>query len=110
MDLEGLVVKKGLKGKQNKKKWKKNIDVSGLLEKVQQQEKEELLKKFTKPLIVEDTTSKTREELDPNRFKNRIKSQPKQTYDNSYKRDNLISDSMEDVWNGEPPSRILKKS
>lgn len=34
MDLEGLVVKKGLKGKQNKKMWKKNIDVSGLLEKI----------------------------------------------------------------------------
>jgi hypothetical protein len=31
MDLEGLVVRKGLKGKQNKKKWNKNIDVSGLL-------------------------------------------------------------------------------
>lgn len=27
-----LVKVKGLKGKQNKKKWNKNIDVSGLLE------------------------------------------------------------------------------
>lgn len=34
MDLESLVVNKGLKGKQNKKKWNKNIDVSGLLERI----------------------------------------------------------------------------
>jgi hypothetical protein len=31
MDLQELVVNKGMKGKQNKKKWVKNIDVSGLL-------------------------------------------------------------------------------
>jgi hypothetical protein len=34
MDLKELVVVKGLAGKQNKKKWKKNIDVSGLLHKI----------------------------------------------------------------------------
>lgn len=34
MDLEGLVINKKLKGKQNKKKWNKNIDVSGLMEKI----------------------------------------------------------------------------
>jgi hypothetical protein len=57
-----------------------------------------LRKKFTKPLIVEDTTNKIKEDLDPNRFKNRPKSQPKQVYDNSYKRANLIDDAMEDAW------------
>lgn len=99
MDLEGLVVNKGLKGKQNKKKWNKNIDVSGLLQKIQKDQNEEMRKKWVKPLIVEDTTNKVREDLDPNRFKNRVKSQPKPVYDNSYKRTNLIEDGMEDVWN-----------
>lgn len=36
METEGLIVKKGLKGKNNKKKWIKNIDVSGLLDKMEQ--------------------------------------------------------------------------
>lgn len=97
MDLEGLVVTKGLKGKQNKKKWNKNIDVSGLLQNIEKQQNEEMRKKWAKPLIVEDT-NKVREDLDPNRFKNRPKSQPKQKYDNSYKRLNLIQDGMEDAW------------
>lgn len=61
MDLEGLVVKKGLKGKQNKKKWNKNIDVSGLLEKIQNDQIQQERKKSVKPLIVEDTTQKIRE-------------------------------------------------
>lgn len=61
MDLEGLVVKKGLKGKQNKKKWNKNIDVSGLLEKIQNDQIQQERKKSAKPLIVEDTTQKIRE-------------------------------------------------
>lgn len=52
------------------------------------------MKKYAKPLIVEDTTNKDREDLDPNRFKNRPKSQPKPIYDNSYKRANLIEDGM----------------
>lgn len=98
MDLEGLVVTKGLKGKQNKKKWNKNIDVTGLMQNIEKQENEELRKKWVKPLIVEDTTNKTRQDLDPNRFKNRPKPQPKQVYDNSYKRANLIEDGTQDAW------------
>ena len=68
-----------------------------------------MLEKSVKPLIVEDTTNKTRNDLDPNRFKNRIKSQPKQIYDNSYKRSNLIEDGMEDAWDGKPPAKTLNK-
>jgi hypothetical protein len=55
-------------------------------------------KKFAQPLIVEDTTNKSREELDPNRFKNRPKMQVKPIYDNSYKRQNLLEDGMSDIW------------
>lgn len=61
MEAEGLIVKKGLKGKNNKKKWIKNIDVSGLMDKMEQQGIEETRRKFAKPLIVEDTSSKIRE-------------------------------------------------
>lgn len=48
--------------------------------------------KFSKPLIVEDTTGNERAPLDPDRFKNRPRTQPKAKYDNSYKRQNVISD------------------
>ena len=98
-DLEGLVISKGLKGKQNKKKWNKNIDVSGLLSNIEKQNNEESWKKFAKPLIVEDTTKNQREELDPNRFKIKYPSQPKTKYDNSHKREDLIGDGMIDAWN-----------
>ncbi len=66
-------------------------------------------KKWAKPLIVEDTTNKHREDLDPNRFKNRVKSQPKPVYDNSYKRANLIEDGMEDLWNTNVPVKQRNK-
>jgi hypothetical protein len=32
--MKELITIKGLKGKQNKKKWNKNIDVTGLLDKI----------------------------------------------------------------------------
>lgn len=47
-------------------------------------------KKFTKDLIVEDTNNQVKQDLDPNRFKNRPKAKPKIKYDNSYKRVNLL--------------------
>lgn len=87
-----LVVIKGLKGKQNKKKWNKNIDVSGLLNSIEAERIEQQRKKQAKPLIVEDTTKTQREELDPNRFKIKYKAPPKQKYDNSFKRENLLAD------------------
>lgn len=40
-----LVVIKGLKGKQNKKKWNKNIDVSGLLNSIEAERIEQQRKK-----------------------------------------------------------------
>lgn len=55
-------------------------------------------------MVVEDTTQKIREDLDPNRFKNRPKSQPKVVYDNSYKRVDLLGDGMMDAWSGEGTS------
>jgi len=37
-----LVKVKGIKGKQNKKKWKKNVDVSELLEHIQRKHDKEM--------------------------------------------------------------------
>ena len=49
-----LVKVKGLKGKQNKKKWAKNIDVSALLEQKALQHDEEIRLKYQQPLTIED--------------------------------------------------------
>lgn len=68
---------------------------------IENQNNSEMKAKFQKPLIVEDTTVQQREELDPNRFKNRPRPQPKQKYDNSYRRENLVEEDVADVW-GEP--------
>ena len=97
--MDDLVKIKKLKGKQNKKKWTKNIDVSGLLQNIEDQHNQEIRAQYQQPLIVEDTTQKQREELHPERFKNRPRSTPKPKYDNSYKRDNLLQDGNEDIWN-----------
>ena len=56
MDIEELVKIKKLKGKQNKKKWIKNIDVSGLLESIEKKDNQTHKAAFSKPLVVEDTT------------------------------------------------------
>jgi hypothetical protein len=40
--MNDLIKIKGLKGKQNKKKWNKNIDVSALLEKMSEQHTEKV--------------------------------------------------------------------
>ena len=83
---------KKIKGKQNKKKWRKNIDVSELFEHIHSQKDEERRKSFAKESIVEDNTPKVRTSLDPDRFKNKPIPLPKPQYDNSYKRDSVIED------------------
>ena len=64
-----LVKVKGLKGKQNKKKWAKNIDVSLLLQAKAQDHDEEIRSKFRSNLLIQDDNQNKRLPLDPNRFK-----------------------------------------
>ena len=65
-------------------------------------------KKWAKPLIVEDTTNKQREDLDPNRFKNRVRSQPKPVYNQQLKDQQLSS--LHQAILTTPPKRVLRKS
>lgn len=68
-----LVKNRGLSGSQSKKKWRKNIDVTGLIEELGNKHTQELREKqdLNNPqlLIVEDTQLSRRAPLDPNRFK-----------------------------------------
>ena len=86
---EKVKIKK-IKGKQNKKKWRKNIDLTEYYEHIQRENNEKRRQQFQKPLIVEDDAEIKKQELDPNRFKNRPKSTPKKKYDNSYKRAEIV--------------------
>ena len=100
---------KKLKGKQNKKKWIKNVDVSGLLEHIEKEDNQALRAKFQAPLIVEDTTLHRRGDLNPDRFKDRPRSAPKAKYDNVYHRQNLLEDGNEDLW-GAPTTTIATRN
>lgn len=102
--MDDLIKINKIKGKQNKKKWRKNIDVSGLMDQMEKNHNEEMRAQYQKPLIVEDTLGDTRQQLDPNRFKNRYRPEPKKKYDNRYSRQDLISDGMNDAWATEPVS------
>jgi hypothetical protein len=51
-----LVKVKKMKGKQNKKKWRKNIDMSDLLEHIENENNEQRKKDYTPKLVVEDDT------------------------------------------------------
>lgn len=93
-----LIKIKGLKGKQNKKKWNKNIDVSDLLEKVSQQHTQKVRSQFSSPLIVEEDTDRIRKPLDPQRFKSRGTPLPKPKFDNSLKKKSLLDDPINDPW------------
>ena len=92
-----LVTVKGLKGKQNKKKWAKNIDVSGLLQSQAQQHTQQLRQQLVPDIQVEDD-NKQRPPLDPNRFKNRPLPLSKPRYNNRITR-NLELDQVDDPWN-----------
>jgi hypothetical protein len=92
-----LVKIKGLKGKQNKKKWAKNIDVSGLLEQRARLHDEEIREKHRELLVVHDDIGDIRLPLDPNRFKNKPAALPKKTYNNQITRQSLIDDA-DDIW------------
>jgi hypothetical protein len=93
-----LIKIKGLKGKQNKKKWNKNIDVSGLIEKMADKHTEQVREKFASSLIVEDENDNIRKPLNPDRFKNRPQSLPKPKYDNRIKKQSILNEPIEDVW------------
>lgn len=58
--MDDLIKIKKLKGKQNKKKWRKNIDVSGLMDQMEKNHNEEMRAKYQKPIIVEDITGDAR--------------------------------------------------
>ena len=81
-----LVKVKGLKGKQNKKKWRKNIDGSALLEHAEQKHTEQMREKFTSTLTVEADTDLLRKPLDPNRFKSKGVPLLKPNYNNKLKK------------------------
>jgi hypothetical protein len=71
--MEELVKNRGLSGSQSKKKWRKNIDVSGLIETLGNKHTQELReqRQLSNPqlLVVEDTQAIKRTPLDPNRFR-----------------------------------------
>jgi hypothetical protein len=76
-----LVKVKGLKGKQNKKKWAKNIDVSGLLE-AQAEQHTQHVRELNAPDIVVEDDNAGRPPLNPNRFKNVVVPPAKTKYNN----------------------------
>ena len=92
-----LVKVKGLKGKQNKKKWAKNIDVSELLEARKRQDDQEIREKFRPQLEVVDDNDHKRPPLDPNRFKNKTTTLPKPKYDNKIVRNHQLN-TVDDPW------------
>lgn len=71
--MEDLIKRKGVKGSQSKKKWRKDIDVSGLIEERAKQHREQMREEYNlknpQLLVVEDTQKRKREQLDPDRFK-----------------------------------------
>lgn len=93
-----LVKVKGLKGKQNKKKWAKNIDVSGLLEQRAKSHDEQIRVTFQQPLIVEDESQKKRLPIDPNRFKSKGELLPKPVYNNRITRKSIFDNDLSDPW------------
>lgn len=92
-----LVKVKGLKGKQNKKKWAKNIDVSALLDAKARAHDEELRAQFAQPLLLTDDNDRARPPLDPNRFKTTHTVLPKKIYNNKPTRE-LGLTAVDDVW------------
>lgn len=101
-----LVKVKGLKGKQNKKKWAKNIDVSALLEAQAKQHDEEYRAKFRQDLVITDDNDLTRPPLDPNRFKQTVTPLPKTVYNNKATR-NLGLTQIDDPWSKADEGRHL---
>lgn len=71
--MDQLVKNRGLSGSQSKKKWRKNIDVSGLMEKFEAKHTHELRDQQQQAnpqlLVVEDTQGQRKAPLDPGRFK-----------------------------------------
>lgn len=97
VEMAELVKVKGLKGKQNKKKWAKNIDVSALLQAKADAHDQEIRAQFTQDLLVIDDQDRTRAPLDPNRFKPTHTKLPKKVYNNKPTRQLGLS-AVEDVW------------
>ena len=93
-----LIKIKGIAGKQNKKKWNKNIDISGLLTNIEKQNNQSIRDKWTSSLVVEAETDNIRKPLDPNRFKSKGVPLPKQKFDNKIRKKNLLAEPLEDVW------------